>query len=143
VTKGGLKTMTVLTNSVYGISTTVAMPFDQAVERVKEAFKAEQFGTLSEIDVRKTLQEKTGEEIEPYTILGMCNPQLASRAIKAEHEIGLMLPCNVLVHECGGQVRVSAQDPLALLQLAQNEALRSIAEEAKQRIERVLQTLGR
>lgn len=135
--------MTEQTTGKYGISTTVAMPFDEAVALVKEAFKAEQFGTLSEIDVRKTLLEKTGEEIESYTILGMCNPQLASRAIKAEHEVGMLLPCNVLVHECGGQVRVSAQDPIVLLQVAQNKALQPIAEEAKQRIERALQALGR
>jgi len=128
--------------SSYGIGTTVEGPFAQAVQRVKEAFKAEQFGTLSEIDVTATLREKTGEAIEPYTILGMCNPRLASSAIQAEHEIGLLLPCNVLVHECGGRVHVSAQDPRVLMQVAQNEALRPIAEEARQRIERAIASLG-
>lgn len=134
--------MSVQTLTTYGIGTTVPLPFDQAVNRVKDALKAEQFGTLTEIDVRKTLQEKIGEQIEPYTILGVCNPNLASRAIKAEHEIGLMLPCNVLVHECGGQVHVSAQDPLLMMQVANNDSLRPIAQEARQRIERALQSLN-
>lgn len=123
------------------LSATLSIPFDQAIVRVKEVFKAEGFGALSEIDVRKALREKTGEQIEPYTILGMCNPQLASRAIAAEHEIGLLLPCNVLVHECDGQVKVKAQDPLSMMLMLDNKALQPIAEEAVQRIERALHTL--
>ena len=125
-----------------GYETTLPVPFDQAITRVKEAFKVEGFGALSEIDVRKALQEKLGQQIEPYTILGMCNPHLASRAIDAEHEIGLMLPCNVLVHECGGKVHVKAQDPIALMQTMDNAALRPIAAEAAERIERAFGNLG-
>ncbi len=120
------------------LSAFLALPFDQVIAGVKEAFKVEGFGTLTEIDVRATLQEKIGEKIEPYTILGMCNPHLASRAIKAEHEIGLFLPCNVLVHECGGRVHVRAQDPAQMMQLAQNDALKPIADEAKTLIERAM-----
>ena len=116
-------------------------PFDRAIGLVKEAFKAEGFGTLTEIDVSKTLREKLGEQLEPYTILGMCNPHLASRAIKIEHEIGLMLPCNVLVHECEGHVHVSAQDPRQMMAIVANEALEPIAEEANARIERAIQSL--
>lgn len=122
----------------YGMSAAVHGEFAEVIARVKETFKKHGFGTLSEIDVRATLLEKTGEEIEPYTILGMCNPQLASRALKAEHEIGLLLPCNVLVHECGGAVQVSAQDPILMLEMARNEALRPVAEEAKERIGQAL-----
>ncbi len=120
------------------LSALLALPFDQVIAGVKEAFKGEGFGTLTETDVRATLQEKIGDEIEPYSILGMCNPHLASRAIKAEHEIGLFLPCNVLVHECGGQVHVRAQDPTQMMQLAGNDALKPIADEAKALIERAM-----
>jgi uncharacterized protein (DUF302 family) len=134
--------MNVQSTSAYGFGTTVSLPFEQAVERVKEAFKAEGFGTLTEINVQKTLREKIGAEIEPYVILGTCNPNLASRAIALEHEIGLLLPCNVLVHQCGGHVRVSAQDPLLLVEMVHNEALRPIGEEARERIERALRSLG-
>ena len=126
----------------YGMTTTVDGLFDETVDSVKQVFKEHGFGTLSEIDVRATLREKTGEEIEPYMILGMCNPELALRAIKAEHEIGLLLPCNVLVYECGGTVHVSAQDPILMLDLARNDALRPIAEEAKRRIHAALSEIG-
>ena len=129
------------TTNDQGLEVTLSVPFDQAIVQVKEAFKAEGFGALSEIDVRKALQEKIGEQIEPYTILGMCNPHLASRAIAAEHEIGLLLPCNVLVHECDGQVKVKAQDPITMMLMLHNAALQPIAEEARQHIERALQNL--
>src|SRR5690349_2323091 len=99
----------------YGIEITVNRSFEDAVERVKSVFKEHGFGTLTEIDVQKTLKEKIGAEIEPYTILGVCNPSLAKRAIELEHEIGLLLPCNVLVHQCGGHVRVSVQDPSGMM----------------------------
>ena len=131
-------TQTSASNSL-GFSTT--LPFDQVLRRVKTAFKEEGFGTLTEIDDQGTLHEKIGEEIEPYTILGMCNPHLAFRAIKAEHEIGLLLPCNVLVHQCNGEVHVRAQDPALMMQLADNKALRPIGEEAMERIERAIQAL--
>lgn len=110
------------------------MPFDQAVDRVKSVFKDHGFGTLTEIDVQATLREKIGEEIEPYKILGVCNPKLASRAIAAEHEIGLFLPCTIIVHECGGKVNVSAQDPLMMMAVADNDALTPIGQEAHDRI---------
>ena len=120
----------------------IAGPFGTAVERVKEAFKAHHFGTLSEIDVQAALREKIGEEIEPYTILGVCNPGLASRAIRAEHEIGLFLPCTILVHECGGAVTVSAQDPRLLAEVTANENLRPIAEEAREGLSRAIASLA-
>ncbi|MFI5386197.1 MAG: DUF302 domain-containing protein [Fimbriimonadales bacterium] len=116
------------------IRTSMSGPFDQAVERVKAVFKDHGFGTLSEIDVRKTLKEKIDQTIEPYTILGVCNPNLASRAIAAEHEIGVFLPCTVLVHECGGTVNVIAQDPLLMISMTGNEALGPMAHEAHDRI---------
>jgi uncharacterized protein (DUF302 family) len=124
-----------------GFGTTVSGAFDDVVARVVEAFKAQGFGTLTRIDVQKTLKEKIGEEIEPYTILGMCNPHLASQSIRIVHEMGLMLPCNVLVHECGGSVHVSVQDPELMFTVLQNDALKPIAEEAKRRLSAALQSL--
>lgn len=128
--------------NAYGMSITVPVPFKQAIERVKAVFKEHGFGALSEIDVQAALREKIGEEIEPYTILGMCNPYLASSALKAEHEIGLLLPCNVLVHECGGAVHVAAQDPILMMDMARNENLRPIAEKAKRLIEQALEEIS-
>ncbi|HVT13887.1 MAG TPA: DUF302 domain-containing protein [Fimbriimonadaceae bacterium] len=125
------------------IRTSLAMPFDEAVERVKSVFKDHGFGTLTEIDVQKTLKEKIGEEIEPYKILGVCNPKLASRAIAAEHEIGLFLPCTVLVHECGGKVNVSAQDPAQMMTFAKNDGLTEIAAEARERIMQAISEVAR
>src|SRR5689334_2133925 len=91
------------------IRTSIDGPFADAVERVKAGFAAKGFGTLSEISIGKTVREKAGAEIEPYTILGVCNPALALRAIGAEHEVGVYMPCTVLVHECGGRVNVATQ----------------------------------
>jgi len=116
-------------------------PFEQAIANVKEAFKKQGFGVLSEIDVQLALKEKLGESMEPYTILGMCNPPLASRAIKLEHEIGLFLPCNVLVHNCGGQVHVRAQDPELLFQVVGNDALEPVAVEVRERVLNALASL--
>lgn len=136
------KPMTTYTRSAYGMNTIASGSFDEVLEQVKAVFKEQGFGALSEIDVQAALREKLGEEIEPYTILGMCNPQLASRALKAEHEIGVLLPCNVLVHECDGLVHVAAQDPMLMMDMARNENLRPIAEEAKRRIELALEEIG-
>jgi uncharacterized protein (DUF302 family) len=115
--------------------------FDDAINRVKAAFQAQGFGVVTELDVRKTLHDKIGEEMEPYTILGMCNPNLASRALQAQHEIGLLLPCNVIVHECGGKVHVAAQDPVSLLALAEEPDLMPVAEDAKARIQKAMKLI--
>ncbi len=129
-------------NRTYGISVSVDIPFESAIDRVKAAFKDHGFGTLAEIDVRKTLKEKLGEDMEPYVILGMCSPRLAHRAIQAEHEIGLFLPCNVIVHQCGGMVHVTVQDPAQMMEFVGNEALRPIGNEARARIEAALGSLS-
>lgn len=134
--------MNTLTHSAYGMSIIAIGTFEQTIERVKIVFKEHGFGALSEIDVQAALREKIGEEIEPYTILGMCNPHLASRALKVEHEIGMLLPCNVLVHECGGAVHVGAQDPMMMMDMARNENLRPIAKEAKRLIEQALEEIS-
>jgi uncharacterized protein (DUF302 family) len=116
------------------IRATLNVPFEQAVDHVKSVFQEHGFGTLSQIDVQCTLKEKIGEEVEPYTILGVCNPRLAYRAISAEHEIGMLLPCGVLIHQCGGAVHVAAQDPIELLSLSDSPDLQSVATEAHELI---------
>ena len=133
--------MQAIQTSSYGIGVETNLPFEQTVEAVKSAFQAEGFGTLTSINVTQTLKEKIGAEIEPYVILGMCNPQLASRAIRAEHDVGLLLPCNVLIHQCGGAVHVDAQDPAKLMEFVGNPSLEPIGNEARKQIEKALQTL--
>jgi uncharacterized protein (DUF302 family) len=109
---------------------------------VKKALKAEGFGVLSEIDVRRTLREKLGAETEPYIILGACNRPLAHRALEQEPDIGLLLPCNVVVCTEVQGSRVDPADPQAMLGIIANEELNAVAEEAKQRLLRVVASLG-
>lgn len=116
-------------------------PFEEVVSRVKEALSEEGFGVLSEIDVEGAMREKLGEEVGPYLILGACNPQLAHRGLGVEPDLGVLLPCNVIVRGLGGRVRVAAMEPLAAMSLADNEDLRPIASEARERIERAVSAL--
>ena len=125
----------------YGLSLTLGSSFEETVQRVREAFKEEGFGVLTEMNVQQTLQEKIGLQMDPYTIFGMCNPLLASRAIAAEPNIGLFLPCNVLVARRGDKTVVSAQDPLFMVPITGNDALQPIAQEARDRIDRALTRL--
>lgn len=118
------------------------LPFEAAVEKVKATFQEHGFGTLSEIDVQKTLQEKIGHEIEPYKLLGVCNPHIAVQAIDAEHEVGIYLPCTVLLHRCEGRVNIRVQDPLDIVTLTGNEGLRKPMTGAREKIEAALKALG-
>ena len=118
------------------------MPFDQALDRTKEALAAEGFGTLTEIDVQATLAEKIGKEMEPYVIVGACNPGLAGRALDAEPQIGVLLPCNVVVRQSGGDVVVEAMDPGLMSTLVGTAAIRPIADEARQLISNALERLA-
>jgi len=127
----------------YGFGTTLDLPFDRAVERVKEALKVEGFGVLTEIDVQRALREKLGQEMERYLILGACNPQLAHQALDREREIGLLLPCNVVVREVEGGSWVGIADPQAMLSVSGNPALDALAAEAKARLQRALDSLAR
>ena len=129
-------------NITYGFGTTLNIPYEEAILRVKEALKAEGFGVLTEIDVREILREKLGTEMEPYLILGACNPPLAHRALEQEPDIGLLLPCNVVVRSEGQRIRVDIADPESMLGMVGNEDLRSIAQEAKQRLQRVVASLS-
>jgi uncharacterized protein (DUF302 family) len=126
----------------YGFGTTLSVPYEDAIPRVKEALKAEGFGVLTEIDVRRTMREKLGAEMEPYIILGACNPPLAHRALEQEQDIGLLLPCNVVVRSEGKGSRVEVADPQAMLGIVGNEELNAVAEEAKQRLKRVVASLS-
>lgn len=129
----------------YGIGTTVNMSYTEALERTKAALAAEGFGILCEIDIAATLKKKLDVEFRPYMILGACNPPLAYRALSAERDIGLLLPCNVVVYAAdeAGRSVVTAMDPVEALELTGNMEIRSIAEDVRGRLERVLQTVER
>jgi uncharacterized protein (DUF302 family) len=125
----------------YAKTITVDLPFDEAVPAVKEAFKAQGFGTLTEIDVQATLADKIGEQIEAYVILGTCNPVLAHRALGVTRDIGLLLPCNVVVREDGDVVVVQALDATIIASVPDVPDLEPVAEEAAQRIQAALDSL--
>jgi uncharacterized protein (DUF302 family) len=131
------------TASNYGFSTTLDLPFEEAIERTREALKGEGFGVLSTIDVQQTMQEKLDVAFEPYVILGACNPQLAYRALQAEHDLGLLLPCNVIVHEHDGTSTVAIVDPAQMLGVVgENAELQAVAQEAGDRLRRVAAALS-
>ncbi len=126
----------------YTKTITLRLDYAEAVTKVKEAFKAKGFGTLTEIDVRATLEEKLGAEMEPYLIIGACNPGLAKRALDADRHIGALLPCNVVVRQGDGVIIVDALDPSILANLSGDPALRPIAEEAARLIGEALAELS-
>jgi uncharacterized protein (DUF302 family) len=125
----------------YGIQTKVNTSYEETIPRVTEALKKEGFGVLTEIDVKETIKKKLGKEFPKYIILGGCNPDLAFRALSAETEIGLLLPCNVIVYEKDGETVVSAQDPEAALSVVGNPELAPIAKEARERLARAIASL--
>ena len=129
--------------TTYGITVEVALPWDAAVVRTTEALKAEGFGVLTTIDVHSTLRTKLDREFRKYIILGACNAALADRALQAELEIGLLLPCNVIVYENGpGETVVAAMAPLAALGVVgDNPALHAVAVEADARLRRALHSI--
>ena len=122
----------------YGFGATVAAPYPEAVERAKAALKEQGFGVLTEIDVQATLAAKLGVEGPPYVILGACNPPLAHRGLQIEPDLGVLLPCNVVVRATGAATRVAAMEPMAALGLSGNPALAPLAYEARERLERAL-----
>ena len=117
--------------------------YDEMLERVPEALKAEGFGVLTEIDVKETLKQKIDVDFRRYKILGACNPPLAHKALEADLDVGVLLPCNVVVYEADdGRTVVSAVDPAAAIGEFGNDDLRDIAEDVKERLGRVLDQLG-
>jgi uncharacterized protein (DUF302 family) len=125
----------------YGFSKTLTLDFDQALTRVTDELKKEGFGVLTTIDVQDTLKKKLDVPFKRYTILGACNPPFAHQALQAEEEIGLLLPCNVIVYEQGNATTVAAFDPMIMSTILEKPHIRPIAEQVKQRLERVMAAL--
>ena len=126
--------------TAYGLKVTVPLAYEAAVERATEALKAQGFGVLTTIDVKQTLKTKLDRDFRKYVILGACNPPLADRALHAELEVGLLLPCNVIVYETAPEESVvAALDPLAALGIVGgNAALTAVAGEADERLRRAM-----
>jgi uncharacterized protein (DUF302 family) len=129
------------TTHAYGITRIVAQGYEEAVARVKELLKEEGFGVLTEIDVKRTLKEKIGKDVEPYVILGACNPLLASRALELEPDIGLLLPCNVTVSVRPEGTHIGVVNPASLVEMTSNPALAAVSREADERLRRVISRL--
>ena len=127
---------------VYEESVVLTVPFDEAIASTKEALAEQGFGTLTEIDLQATLSQKVGKEMDRYVIIGACNPHLASRALDAEPQIGVLLPCNVVVRETGTGVTVEALDPGLMGQLVASEDIRPVADEARRLVGEALQRLA-
>jgi uncharacterized protein (DUF302 family) len=126
----------------YGITVRLPAPFAPTVERVRAALKEQGFGVLTEIDVQATLREKLGAQMEEYVILGACNPPLAHRALDVDRDIGLLLPCNVVVRADGPDATlVQALDPQVMVQITGRPELENVADEATRRLRAALDTL--
>ena len=126
------------TKTAYQFSTRVQLPYEEAIQRVTEELKKEGFGVLTEIDMKATLKKKLDVDYRPYIILGACNPPSAYKALNAELEIGLLLPCNVIVYEDNGETVVSAVDPVVMLGVVGNPELDAIASDIQARLQRVI-----
>lgn len=127
----------------YGFRTTLPASYTESIALIKEALQKEGFGILTEIDVKATLKKKLDVDYKPYIILGACNPNLAYQGLQAEPELGLLLPCNVIVYDNGdGTSTVSIVDPIQMLGVVANPALQPIAEEANTRLRRALENLS-
>jgi uncharacterized protein (DUF302 family) len=125
----------------YGFSKTTDYSFDQAIEKVTEELKKEGFGVLTSIDVKETLKKKIDVDFKKYTILGACNPKLAHGALQVEEELGLLLPCNVIVYEKNDKTVVSIFDPMVMTAVIDNPNMKPVAEEVKNKLQRVLEAV--
>ncbi len=130
-----------MTTTKYGSSRTVNLSFSEALQRTKNALQDQGFGVQAEINISSALREKLGVEVPPQVILGACNPQLAYKALQAEPEISLLLPCNVVVRQTGPQVEVAVVDAEKLMEFVDNPDLKPLAAEAKRRLRMVLETI--
>jgi len=129
---------------MYGFKTTLmGVSFEVALQRTVESLKAEGFGVLSDIDVQRAMKDKLGADMRPYRILGACNPPLAHQALQAEPDIGLLLPCNVIVREeAPDRVVVGFLDPQTMVGLVGKSGVKTVADEAESRLRRVCESLG-
>lgn len=128
-----------MTETGYTMTAETGDTYVEAVARTREALAEQGFGVLCEIDVAATLEDKLGVESEPYLILGACNPQLAHRALTAEAELGVLLPCNVIVYRRDGRVHIAAVDPQRMLSIVPNAALPEVAGEVRRRLAAVVE----
>ncbi len=132
-----------MSDPAYGIARHVGVGYEEALSMVREALKEQGFGVLTEIDVKKTMKEKLDVDFKPYVILGACNPPLAHQALTAEPDIGLLLPCNVVVYEEGpAAAMVEAIAPLAALGVVGNPGLDQVAEQAQARLTAALDAVA-
>ncbi len=128
----------------YAFSTVLDTSYEDAISRVTDALKEEGFGVLTEIDVKATLKKKLDKEFRKYVILGACNPPFAHRSLEADLDVGLLLPCNVIVYETDDKkAYIAAINPVSALEIIQSQELRNIAEEVSERLERVVGRVGR
>ncbi len=125
----------------YGFSKTVDLSFEETINKVTEELKKEGFGILTTIDVKDTLKSKIDVDFKKYTILGACNPPFAHKALLAEEEIGLLLPCNVIVYEKEDKSAVSFFNPALMSKVVENEVLNPIADEVKEKLQRVFDSI--
>jgi len=125
----------------YGYSKKLGVPFNEAVEKVKEGLASEGFGILTEIDVKATMKKKLDVDYDNYVILGACNPEFAHQALQTEKEIGLLLPCNVIVYEENSQAKVSAIVPSVAMSMVDDPKLGEIAQEVEKRLKKIIDNL--
>ena len=131
-----------ITTGTYTFGTSLAAPLEAVRSRVVDALRAEGFGVLTEIDVQATLRTKLGVEMEPYLILGACNPRFAHQALELEPELGVLLPCNVAVYQRGERTFVSAVDAERMLSIVGNDDLTPVAAEVRSRLARVVESVS-
>jgi len=125
----------------FGFSKITDYSFEQAIEKITEELKKEGFGILSSIDFKDTFNKKLSVDYKKYTVLGACNPPLAHKALQADEEVGLFLPCNIAVYEKDGKTNISVFDPIFITTVIDNPQIKSVAEEVKKKLERVLETV--
>ena len=125
----------------FGFSKITDYSFEQAIEKITEELKKEGFGILSSIDFKDTFNKKLSVDYKKYIVLGACNPPLAHKALQADEEVGLFLPCNIAVYEKDGKTNISVFDPIFITTVIDNPQIKSVAEEVKKKLERVLETV--
>jgi uncharacterized protein (DUF302 family) len=125
----------------YGFSKTVDLPYEEVIEKVATELKKEGFGVLTSIDVKETLKQKINVDFKKYIILGACNPPIAHKALQEEEELGLLLPCNVVVYEKENKTCVSIFDPMVMTKIIENDKMKPIATEIQEKLQRVLKAI--